>query len=189
MEILVSDPGTGLKSVTATLVAGGTEQTLASEQFTQPAAEKKIVIDPVTGVPLSFLTTQAKGDSKIYPSHPHWTSDGQWLIFRSNRVPGEAMAVNEASGELVQVTEGGYAGMLNVAQKSMRLVFLRPAAPKAAGLKEGVDLPMDVVVVDLARLFADSAAGRLQGASAYQRVVTTLPARQQAIADNALDAD
>lgn len=152
-------------------------------------SEKKIVIDPVTGVPLSFLTTQAKGDSKIYPSHPHWTSDGQWLIFRSHRVPGEAMAVNEASGELVQVTEGGYAGMLNVAQKSMRLVFLRPAAPQGTGLKEGVDLPMDVVVVDLARLFADSAAGRLKGASAYQRVVTTLPARQQAIADNALDAD
>ena len=42
MEILISDPGTGLKSVTATLAAGGTEQTLASEQFTQPAAEKKI---------------------------------------------------------------------------------------------------------------------------------------------------
>jgi len=45
MEIVVADPGAGLKSVTATLSVGGAEQTLASEQFAQPVAEKKIVID------------------------------------------------------------------------------------------------------------------------------------------------
>ncbi len=42
MEIAVSDPGAGLKSVSATLTIGGTEYTLASEQFAQPLAEKKI---------------------------------------------------------------------------------------------------------------------------------------------------
>ena len=44
MEIAVSDPGAGLKSVTATLSAGGSERTLATEQFDQAVAEKKIVV-------------------------------------------------------------------------------------------------------------------------------------------------
>ncbi len=61
-------------------------------------SEKKTVPDPVTGIPLTFLTSSAAGDSKIYPTHPQWTSDGKWVIFRSNRVRGEAMAVNEDGG-------------------------------------------------------------------------------------------
>src|SRR6476620_11759241 len=87
--------------------------------------EKKIVKDPVTGTILTFLTSTPAGDSKIYQTHNQWTSDGQWVIFRSNRVRGEAMAVNEKSGDIVQVTEGGYTGMLNVARKTMRVFFLR----------------------------------------------------------------
>src|ERR1700761_9290356 len=69
-------------------------------------SEKKIVKDPVTGVMLTFLTSTPMGDSKIYQTHNQWTSDGKWLIFRSGRVRGEAMAVNEQTGEMVQVTEG-----------------------------------------------------------------------------------
>ena len=44
MEVVVSDRGAGLKSVSATLSVGGTELTLASEQYAQPLAEKKIEI-------------------------------------------------------------------------------------------------------------------------------------------------
>src|SRR6185503_21279328 len=88
-------------------------------------SERKEVIDPVTGTKLLFLTSTPNGDAKIYQTHNQWTSDGQWLIFRSNRVRGEAMAVNEASGEMVQVTEGGYTGMLNIARNSMKLYFMR----------------------------------------------------------------
>ncbi|HEX2099068.1 MAG TPA: hypothetical protein VHF69_00310, partial [Candidatus Synoicihabitans sp.] len=89
-------------------------------------SEKKIITDPVTGIPLTFLTRTPAGDSKIYPTHPQWTADGQWLIFRSNRVPNQAMAVNEETGDLVQVTETGYRGALCIAQKSIRLFFTRP---------------------------------------------------------------
>src|SRR5574339_386133 len=71
-------------------------------------SERKEITDPVTGAKLIFLTSTQSGDSKIYQTHNQWTSDGQWLIFRSGRVKGEAMAVNEKTGELVQVTEGGY---------------------------------------------------------------------------------
>lgn len=146
-------------------------------------SEKRVVDDPVTGTPLTFLTTQPRGDSKIYPSHPQWTADGQWLVFRSARVKGEAMAVNEASGEMVQVTEGGYDGMLNLSQSGgNKLYFLRkdPAgAPKV----------MQAVEVDLDRVFADSQAGTMKPAASYQRVFATLPAELEAVGDNALDAD
>ncbi len=86
-------------------------------------SERKEVIDPVTGTKLLFLTSTPAGDSKIYQTHNQWTSDGEWLIFRSNRARNEALAVNEKTGDIVQVTEGGYMGMLNVARKSMKLIF------------------------------------------------------------------
>src|SRR5436190_10915414 len=88
-------------------------------------SERKLVKDPVTGTMLTFLTSTQSGDAKIYQTHNQWTSDGEWLIFRSNRAKGEAMAVNEKTGEMVQVSEGGYTGMLNVARKSMKLYFMR----------------------------------------------------------------
>ncbi len=146
-------------------------------------SEKRVVTDPVTGTPLTFLTSQPRGDSKIYPSHPQWTADGRWLVFRSHRVEGEAMAVNEVSGEMVQVTEGGYDGMLNLSQSGgNKLYFLRKdpgGAPKV----------MQAVEVDLDRVFADSQAGAMKPAASYQRVFATLPAELEAVGDNALDAD
>jgi len=146
-------------------------------------SEKRVVPDPVTGTPLTFLTTQPRGDAKIYPSHPQWTADGQWLVFRSNRVKGEAIAVHEATGDLVQVTEGGYEGMLNLAQSGgNKLYFLRKDPAGAAKVMQAIE-------VDLDRVFADSKAGAMKPASTYQRVMATLPAELEAVGDNALDAD
>ena len=146
-------------------------------------SERRVVPDPVTGTPLTFLTTQPRGDSKIYPTHPDWTADGQWLVFRSNRVKGEAIAVNEASGEMVQVTEGGYDGMLSLAQTGgNKLYFLRAD-------KGGAAKAMQAVEVDLDRVFADSRAGSMKPAASYQRVIGVLPPELGAVGDNALDAD
>ena len=53
MDIVVADRGAGLKSVSATLTVGGTELTLASEQYAQPLPEKKIALalpDKLAGV-------------------------------------------------------------------------------------------------------------------------------------------
>jgi len=184
--------------------------TLALVTFTASASaqigrrfpsEKKVVIDEVTGVPLTFLTSQPAGDSKIYQTHHQWTSDGQWLVFRSNRVPGQAMAVNEATGDLVQVTEGGYTGMLCLADHSMSLYYLRilplpgeapPApladnAPAVPAARRGPRGPAQIIRTDLAKLFADSAAGRLQPASAYEHVCGTVPSEFGAVGDVALD--
>jgi len=96
------------------------------------------IADAVTAVTdwaqndLTFLTSTPAGDSKIYPTHPQWTSDGKWLIFRSSRALGQVMAVNEETGDIVQVTEAGYTGMLCVARRSMKLYLMRAVAPATA---------------------------------------------------------
>ena len=141
-------------------------------------SERKVVKDPVTGIELIFLTSSSEGDSKIYPTHPQWTADGKWLIFRSNRVKGEAMAVNEETGDLVQVSEGGYTGMLNIAQKSMKLYFMRPVADNlSAGQGRNRNRSLQVIETDLEKLFKDSESGTMKPVSAYQRVVGTTPWR------------
>ncbi|WP_069658769.1 hypothetical protein [Arcticibacter eurypsychrophilus] len=145
-------------------------------------SEKKIVKDPVTGTMLTFLTSTSSGDSKIYQTHNQWTSDGQWLIFRSGRVSGEAMAVNEQSGDIVQVTEGGYTGMLNVARKSMKLYFMR-------NIDTTQNSSLQIVEVDLAKVFADSKKGVMKPASVYQRVCGVTPVELGAGGDMALDGD
>jgi oligogalacturonide lyase len=158
-------------------------------------SEKKIVKDPLTGTMLTFLTSTQSGDSKIYQTHNQWTSDGQWLIFRSNRVKGEAMAVNEQTGDIVQVTEGGYTGMLNVARKSMKLYFMRNektdtiAATPGDTARRRVQQPVQIIEVDLEKLFADSKAGTLKKADVYQRICGTTPKEIGAGGDMALDGD
>jgi oligogalacturonide lyase len=145
-------------------------------------SERKVIKDPVTGVTLTFLTSTQAGDSKIYQTHNQWTSDGKWLIFRSGRVRGEAMAVNEQTGDLVQVTEGGYNGMLNVARKSMKLYFMRniDSTRRFGG-------PVQIIEVDLAKVFADSKAGKMKPLTAYERLCGTTPEEMGAGGDMALD--
>ena len=155
-------------------------------------SERKVVKDPVTGVMLTFLTSTPTGDAKIYQTHNQWTSDGEWIIFRSGRVKGEAMAVHEETGEMVQVTEGGYTGMLNIARKSMKLYFLRyPPSEKitADTARRRTNVAMQVVEVDLAKVFADSKSGKMKSPDYYQRVCGTTPRELGAGDDMALDGD
>ncbi len=157
-------------------------------------SERKLVKDPVTGTMLTFLTSTQNGDAKIYQTHNQWTSDGEWLIFRSNRAKGEAMAVNEKTGEMVQVSEGGYTGMLNVARKSMKLYFMRSLKKDTlqrnaadTSRRNGNSGPLQIIEVDLAKLFNDSKAGSMKPASTYQRVCGTTPVELGAGGDMALD--
>ena len=158
-------------------------------------SERKVVKDPVTGTMLTFLTSTPAGDSKIYQTHNQWTSDGQWLIFRSNRARNEAIAVNEKTGEMVQVSEGGYTGMLNIARKSMKLYFMRnptrDTTQRTSGdtTRQRASSSLQIVEVDLAKIFADSKTGKMQAANAYQRVCGTTPTELGAGGDMALDGD
>ena len=157
--------------------------TLSAQMGTRFPSERKVINDPKTGVELVFLTSKSgTGDSKIYQTHNQWTADGQWVIFRSDRVPGEAMAVNEETGVMVQVTEGGYTGMLCVARKSMNLYHMRVATDKN-GRRTG----MQVVEVDRQRLLADSEAGKLKKKQHYERICGTIPIEMCSEGDMALD--
>jgi oligogalacturonide lyase len=144
-------------------------------------SERKVVKDPVTGTKLIFLTSTPSGDHKIYPTHNQWTSDGKWVIFNSGKVKGEAMAVNENTGEMVQVSEGGHSGILNIARKSMKLYFARKKG------NDTIKTPLEIIEVDLARLFADSKSGMLKNADTYQRVCGVTPPEMEASGDMALD--
>jgi len=146
-------------------------------------SERKVVKDPLTGVELVFLTSKSgTGDSKIYQTHNQWTADGKWVVFRSDRVNGEAMAVNEDTGDIVQITEGGFTGMLCVARKSMHLYHMREHKDKY-DKRTG----MEVVEVDLERLFADSESGRLKDKKNYERICGIVPAEMCSEGDMALD--
>ena len=200
-----------LSVVTAAVLICGALVPNASAQIGRRfPSEKKVVKDPITGIPLTFLTSTPAGDSKIYQTHHQWTSDGKWLVFRSNRVRGQAMAVNEETGDIVQVTDGGYSGMLCLADHSMNLYFLRnpntlladasgapavggrtiPASgsTKPDGAKSGAARePAQIVRVDLGKLFADSAAGKVGAASEYEHVCGVIPVKLGAVGDVALD--
>ena len=162
-------------------------------------SEKKIVPDPVTGLPLTFLTSTDGGytQSKIYQTHRQWTVDGKWLIFRGTRETGsQAFAVNEETGEIVQVTESGFMGMLCAGNKTMKLYVMSGrggggrgpgitganAAPSAAG-------PRQILEIDLARLFADVAAGTVKPAANYTRLCGTIPPTLQVDGNMGLDAN
>jgi len=182
-------------------------------------SERKVIKDPVTGAELIFLTSQqGKGDSKIYPTHNQWTADGKWLIFRSQRVRGEAIAVHEETGEMVQVTEGGYMGDLNIGRKNMVLHFMRAvdaegnplprppvqldslgnpvrrpfvadSASRGRMRREMASRWVQIVEVNLSELFADSKAGTLKEASYYQKVCGTIPPTIGAGSNLAIDAN
>ncbi len=151
-------------------------------------SERKVLRDPVTGAKLIFLTSKPRGDFKIYQTHPQWTSDEAWIIFRSNRVRGEAMAVNEETGEMVQVTEGGFAGRLNVAPKSMNLYFMRRVGEKTPGPDDGKS-SFQVIELDLACLFEDSKAGNMKLSRSYERVCGVTPPGMISGGEMALDAN
>jgi oligogalacturonide lyase len=178
------------------IIAGVCMSMVASAQIGKRfPSERKEMKDPVTGARLVFLTSTPTGDSKIYQTHNQWTSDGEWLIFRSNRARNEALAVNEKTGEMVQVTEGGYTGMLNIARKSMKLYFMRTpqrdttrrTANDTARRRNPV--PLQIIEVDLAKVFADSRAGKMQPEHIYQRICGTIPIELEGGGDMALDGD
>jgi len=75
LEIVITDEGTGLRSVTATLSTGGAEQALANEQYAQPVFEKKI---PVV---LSKIPGLKEGPATIRVT----ARDGSlWNMFKGN---------------------------------------------------------------------------------------------------------
>src|SRR5688572_23166091 len=89
--------------------------------------ERKLFTDSVTGRTITALTTAVVSDTKIYQTHPQWTADGAYVIFRSGRSNGQVFAVHEKDGSILQLTDGKgiNTGSLNVCRHSNRVVYLR----------------------------------------------------------------
>jgi oligogalacturonide lyase len=147
-------------------------------------SEKTGIVDRVTGVPITVLTDGRHQDSKNYPTHPQWAADGIHIVFRSaDRDPDgpQAFAVNEITGDIVQLTDGPGTGTgsLNLARRSNKLYYMRRA---------GEDAPAQLIELDLDPLLTDSAAGKIRS-SGYARVVATLPKDHIEAGGFTLDAD
>jgi murein DD-endopeptidase MepM/ murein hydrolase activator NlpD len=75
LDVAITDEGTGLKSVSATLSAGGADHTLVSEQYEQPVREKKFSVVP------SKIPGLKEGPAVLRIS----ARDGSlWSFFRGN---------------------------------------------------------------------------------------------------------
>jgi len=148
-------------------------------------SEKRTFKDEVTGLTVTALTTDPANDSKIYQTHAQWTSDGRYIIFRSNRMSGggrgsQAFAIHEESGEIIQLTEGSTGtGSLNVARKSNKLYFFR------GGWRQRRQL----IELNLDPLFTDSKTGTMKDPNSYERVIMTMPEGMRESGGFCLDAD
>jgi len=157
-----------------------------SELGRRSPQERRIIVDRTTGRSLVTLTDGPSNDMKIYQTHPQWASDGTHVIFRSSdRNPAktpQAYAVNEITGEIVQLTDGPDVDTysLNVSRHGMRLYFLRGKAAEG---------PQRLVVLDMAALLADSAAGAVKERSVYEREIGVLPAEHKGAGGFDIDAD
>jgi oligogalacturonide lyase len=142
-------------------------------------SEKRTTNDAVTGARLTFLTTDAANDSKPYQTDPTWTADGKWILLRTSRGDSgpQAFLLNEETGDIIQATEGvTNTGSLTLSRKTNRMFVMRPGPPR------------QIVEISLDPLIADSLAGAPKPASAYERVVATLPSDTRT-GGLALDAD
>lgn len=156
-------------------------------------SERRVITDQVTGLPIVVLTTDPANDAKPYQTHTTWTSDGQWIIFRSDRGGhgSQAFLVNETSGDILQLTDGPATGTgsLNLSRKEMKLYYMRGGRPYGPHAAEQPVLPHELVVLDLARLIPDALAGTVKPSTAYERVIATLPDDLRDAGGFALDAD
>jgi oligogalacturonide lyase len=145
-------------------------------------SEKQIVLDRVTGRPLTVLTSGAFNDAKIYPTHPQWAADGTHILFRSTGRSADGLpqifVVNEITGRIMQVSEGEGVdtGSINVARLSNKVYYLRRGQGEA---------PASLMEVDLTILLAESRTPK----DTFEKLVGTLPKGFISAGGFTLDAD
>ncbi|ALJ01104.1 biopolymer transporter Tol [Rufibacter tibetensis] len=141
-------------------------------------SESATIVDPVTGVKITALTTSRHSSSKIYQDHPNWTADGKYIVFTSNRNTAaggnvtfadknapprkerQYYALSMDTHEIVQVTTGTGAG-------DMLLGHHRNIAYR---IKDN-----QVIEVNLEQLLKDSEAGKVKAPANYEKLVATIP--------------
>ena len=162
----------------------------ASDVGKRYPSEKHAMTDRVTGAVITVLTSSAYNDAKPYQTHETWTSDGNWIVFRSNRNGNntQLFVVNELTGDIIQLTDDPAvnAGSVNLSRKEMKMFFIRGGVYRQNNKER--QSPRQVVELNTGQLIDDSMAGKVQKPEAYERVVVELPQDTEG-SGLALDAD
>ncbi|HYO23483.1 MAG TPA: hypothetical protein VEQ85_00880 [Lacipirellulaceae bacterium] len=155
-------------------------------------SEMRELVDEQTGLPMVALTTSQFSDAKPYQTHTTWTSDGQWILFRSERAGDEqqAFVVNERTGDIIQLTDGpgNGTGSLNLSRKAMKLYFMRGGRRRGEAVAATRTQPQ-LIELNIGALIDDSMAGAVKQPAAYERLVASLPDDLRDSGGFGIDAD
>ena len=106
------------------------------------------MVDAQTGVTMVVLTTDAASDAKPYQTHTTWTSDGEWIIFRSSRggSGSQYFLVHEQKGDIVQLTDdpATSTGSPNLSRKEMKFYYMR-GGPQRGQAENTSELPRQLI--------------------------------------------
>ncbi len=124
-------------------------------------SEHLTLTDEVTGNEIIALTTSRHHDSKIYQTHPQWTPDGEYIVFRSSRADGQYYAISMENYEIVQVTTGDRSREFHLGwNKNSAYYFVNG----------------QLVELNLGQLLDDSEKGTVDNdPTSYENVLATLP--------------
>ncbi len=151
----------------------------ASEVGRRFPSERKTFVDSLTGITVTALTTDPASDMKTYQTHPQWTHDGQYIVFRSNRTGSyQYFAYSEATGELIQLTQAPV-GPVFLSRKEATMYTLQGKRNESPSL----------VATNIGALLGDSATGKVKKPSAYNKVIATFPKNTNQSGGFSLDAN
>ncbi len=130
-------------------------------------SEKKNITDEVTGAAITVLTSSRANDIRIYQTHPQWTADGAHVVFRSKDRSSDGndqiFAVNEKTGEIIQLTDGPGLGIRSITLSHHRnaLYYVRTSGVGDDAVSEIVELDLDPLLHGGAKVDPAAAAGRV----------------------------
>jgi len=88
-------------------------------------SEIETYTDSITGQEVTMVTTSAAKDDKIYQTHPNWTADGQYIVFKSDRSgTNQYFAVSVKTGTIVQLTDDQQPGNACLSKTTNRMYYL-----------------------------------------------------------------
>lgn len=133
-------------------------QRFPSENFTYA--------DEVTGTTINALTTSRHNNSKMYQTHPQWTSDGKYVVITSDRTSTrekrdrQAYAISMDNFEIVQITTGNRGSNLHLGWHKNSAYLFRG--------NELIELKLD-------QLLEDSEKEQVGNPEDYEVVLATVP--------------
>jgi len=158
-----------MKTITTTIISIGlfltVQSAMASNVGKRYPSEKHTIVDRVTGRSITVLTSSQYSDYKPYHTHDTWAADGNWIVFYSNRADNghQIFAVNELTGDIVQLTDSPGATAINLSRKEMKMFYIRGQQIR------------QIVELNIGKLIDDSMTGQMKDPTVYERVVVTLP--------------